>query len=95
VEGLPHGDVPKADLLVANILTYAVVEALSEGLTQCVRPGGKLILSGIRLDQWDEIHKAMGEAKLAVVERRQIKEWLAVVATKPDDAPLTQTAPVA
>jgi ribosomal protein L11 methylase PrmA len=80
------GDVPKADLLVANILTPVHIEALKEGLTRCVRPGGKLILSGIRLEEWDEIHKELDEAELAVVERREMNEWLAVVATKPEGA---------
>jgi len=89
VPGSPYGDVPKADLLVANILTHVVVEALEGGLAQCVRPGGKLILSGIRLDEWDKIRKALDEAGLAIVERRQMKKWLAVVAMKPDGAAIT------
>lgn len=70
----------KADLLLANILTHALVEALQEGLTRCVMPGGKLILSGIRIDQKDEMRKALDEAGLAIGEWRQILKWLAVVA---------------
>ncbi len=73
----------KADILVANILTYVIVEALKEGLTRCVAPGGKLILSGIRADQWDEIREALDEAGLSILERRQMQEWLAVVASNP------------
>jgi ribosomal protein L11 methylase PrmA len=81
-----NGDVPKADLLIANILTPVHIEVLREGLTRCVRPGGKLILSGIRLGEWDEICKALDEAELAVVERREMGGWLAVVATRPEGA---------
>lgn len=72
-----------ADLLMANILTYVIVEALSEGLTRCVVPGGKLILSGIRTDQRDEILMALERADLDVVEWRQLDKWVALVASLP------------
>ncbi|HLC05283.1 MAG TPA: 50S ribosomal protein L11 methyltransferase [Anaerolineales bacterium] len=74
----------KGDLLMANILTYIIVEALKEGLTRCVVPGGKLILSGIRNDQWDEIQLAVVEAGLTVIDRREMQEWLAVVVSAPE-----------
>ena len=82
-----RGDAPtdlRADLLMANILTYIIVEALREGLSRCVVPGGRLILSGIRTDQRDEILQALEQADLDIVEWRQIDKWLAVVATTPE-----------
>ncbi|MBM3121230.1 MAG: methyltransferase [Chloroflexi bacterium] len=86
--GLSAGEVPKADLLVANILTSVHVEVLREGLARCVRPGGKLILSGIRFDGWSQIREAIEAAGLAVVEKRQMDVWLAVVAERPAEPPL-------
>jgi ribosomal protein L11 methylase PrmA len=69
----------QADLLLANILTSIIVEALEEGLLRCVMPGGKLILSGIRTDQWDEIHTALEKAELTMIDQRKMGEWLALV----------------
>ena len=73
----------QADLLLANILTYIIIEALEEGLLRCVVPGGKLILSGIRTDQWDPIRAALEKAELSVIGRREMGEWLALVVSSP------------
>jgi ribosomal protein L11 methylase PrmA len=82
--GLRPGEVLKADLLVANILTPVHVEVLQQGLAQSLRPGGKLVLSGIRTEEWRDIRKALEDAGLAIVERRELEKWLAVVATRSD-----------
>lgn len=72
----------RADLLLGNILTSIIVEALRQGLTRCVAPGGKLILSGVLVDHRDRVRKALEEAGLAIVEWREMREWLAVVASR-------------
>jgi ribosomal protein L11 methyltransferase len=76
-----------ADLLLGNLLASILVEALQQGLRQCVAPGGTLILSGILADHRDKVQKALDSAGLVVVEWRRIEEWLAVVATAPAKLP--------
>lgn len=52
---LPHGS--GCDLLLANVLAGPLIE-LSEGLVARVRPGGRVMLSGILADQVESVRKA-------------------------------------
>ncbi len=54
------------DLVVANILAGPLVE-LSESFAQAVRPGGHVLLSGLLLEQADEILEAYGRRGLTEV----------------------------
>ncbi|MDT4850811.1 Ribosomal protein L11 methyltransferase [compost metagenome] len=56
-------DLPQqqADVVVANILAGPLV-SLAPQLTQLVRPGGRLALSGILAEQADEVRAAYGTA---------------------------------
>ncbi len=55
--GLPDADLPPADWLIANILSGPLVE-LEERFHQLVRPGGRLLLSGILPQQADSVATA-------------------------------------
>jgi ribosomal protein L11 methyltransferase len=63
-----------ADVVAANILCSVLV-AQVEDVISLVRPGGHLILSGILIEQYDNL-KATFEAKgCAELENTTIKEW--------------------
>lgn len=49
--------VSPCDLLLANVLAGPLIE-LAEPLVNCVRPGGRVMLSGILADQVDAVRKA-------------------------------------
>ncbi len=68
------------DLAVANILADIVIGALEAGLAQIVRPGGVLILSGIREAKIGAVRQAVAAAGLTIEAERQTLEWLALVA---------------
>ena len=64
----------QADVVVANILGHILLEADRHLLT-LVKPGGKLVLSGILNEQFDAISSHFVKLGLKEVERRSIKEW--------------------
>lgn len=70
----------KFDITVANIIAPVVVRLLGQGLGHTLAPGGTLIVSGILAEQADNVAVALREAGLAVVEQRQIGDWIAIAA---------------
>jgi ribosomal protein L11 methyltransferase len=60
------------DLVVANIISGTLI-SLSSRLTRAVRPGGRLILSGILKDQTAEVLEAYG--KFVVFTSKSTGEW--------------------
>lgn len=68
------------ELAIANILSSVIIKLLSEGLAQTVAPGGALILSGVLEAQAGEVESAVREAGMEVKERRQMGEWVGIVA---------------
>lgn len=82
VEGRPREFVGRAfDVVVAN-LTAEVIIGLIDDLAGCVSASGMLILSGILTTLEADVESAAMLAGLAIVERRQLGEWSALVARK-------------
>jgi len=72
------------DLVVVNILTKAIVKMAQQGLAERVRPGGRLIASGILADQEPEVAAALEQASFDLVERRQMGDWVCLIAKRRD-----------
>ncbi len=66
------------DLVLAN-LTADVIEAIAQQLVTVLAPGGKLIASGILLDQLNEVLAVLAPLGLAEVERLPDGEWVTAV----------------
>ena len=64
------------DLVLANLLV-PIIEELGTTLRTAVAPGGRLVLSGVLVDQRERAIAAC--APLAVVDERRDGEWLALV----------------
>ena len=69
-------------LTVANIIAPVIIRLLGpeEGLAQTLAPGGTLVVSGILAEQAGEVTAALNRAGLAVVDQRQIGDWVAMAA---------------
>lgn len=67
------------DRIVVNILAD-VITTLTPALVTCLRPAGTLIASGIIEEYADRVVEAFEAAGLRVVERRQEKDWVALIA---------------
>jgi len=70
-------------LVVANILAHVIVTMAASGLATRLRRGGALVVSGILEEQADEVAVALTAQGLAITERRQRDDWVALVARKP------------
>jgi ribosomal protein L11 methylase PrmA len=68
-----------AHVVVANVITAVVVRMLGDGLPETLRPGGTLIVSGIRAEEAVEVVGAVERAGLEVVELVRLEKWVAVV----------------
>ena len=71
------------DLILANILAPVIVDLLAGGMAAHLRPGGPVVLSGIIEDQAPEVEDALCREGLLLLERLQIKDWVALVAVRP------------
>jgi ribosomal protein L11 methyltransferase len=78
---LPSGD-PPFDLVLANLIA-SLLEALAAGLAAELRPGGRLLASGIFVDREDDVAAALGAAGLPVVGRTAEGDWVALEAARP------------
>lgn len=66
------------DVVVANILAPVIVAMLQDDtLMDYVAPEGHLVLSGIVVEQGDDVETAVQQAGGEVQERRRIDDWLA------------------
>ena len=70
------------DVLVANILAGPLIE-LAPRLSACLRPGGRLALSGILAEQADAVEQAYAE-HLQVVGRARREEWMLLEFERPE-----------
>jgi ribosomal protein L11 methyltransferase len=69
-----------APLVLANILAPVLVRLFAEdGLGELVTPGGAAVLSGILEDQADKVIAAAEAQGLALVDRRQAGDWVALL----------------
>jgi ribosomal protein L11 methyltransferase len=71
----------QAGLVLANILAPVLISLLDEGLGECVKTGGWLVLSGILEEQASEVETALSRNNLALVDKKQIGDWVAIAAS--------------
>jgi ribosomal protein L11 methyltransferase len=69
------------NLIVANIIAR-VLAALARDMAAALAPGGILIASGIIAEREDEVVAAFAKAGLAPIERKQERDWVALVYCK-------------
>jgi ribosomal protein L11 methyltransferase len=73
---LPVADAP-FDLVVANLIASLLAQ-LAPLLASSVRPGGRLLTSGIFIDREAEVVSALAGVGLAVVDRSAEGDWVAL-----------------
>lgn len=72
-----------APLVVANILAPVIVRLFAAGLAELVEPGGAVILSGILLEQEQNVIEAAQAKGLVLTEHRQMGDWVAFTCQRP------------
>jgi ribosomal protein L11 methyltransferase len=77
---LPSGE-PAFDLVLANLIASLLVE-LAPAIRGELRPGGRVLASGIFVDREPEVRAAFADAGLRVVRRDAEGDWAALVATR-------------
>ena len=70
------------DLVVANLIASLLVE-LSPALAASVRPGGRLLASGIFIDRESEVVRAFEGVGLRIVGREHETDWVALDVERP------------
>ena len=68
------------ELAMANILARVIIEMVQEGLAARVRPGGRLIATGIIAEQEPEVVMALEQSGLTLAQRLQRDDWVCLVA---------------
>ena len=77
---LPSGE-PSFDLLVANLVGTLLVD-LAGRIREEIRPGGRLLASGIFIDREPEVAVALEAAGMVVAERAADGDWVALEAER-------------
>jgi ribosomal protein L11 methyltransferase len=70
------------DLVVANLVASVLV-AIAPELRDELRPGGRLLASGIFVDREDDVRSALVASGLAIVRRDAEGEWVALDVERP------------
>ncbi len=73
----------QAPIVLANILAFTLIRLLDKGIGELVPPDGKLVLSGILIEQVREVELALNKHSLRLVDRRQLGDWVTLVALQP------------
>lgn len=73
----------RADLVVANIIADVIIR-LAPDAAAALKPGGRLIASGIINDRAGEVRQALGDVGLEPVKELTGGEWVAMVYRRPD-----------
>jgi len=81
VGSVPTGAGP-FDLVAANLVASVLV-AIAPGLHDELRPGGRLLASGIFVDREDDVRSALVAAGLAIVRRDAEGDWVALDVERP------------
>lgn len=68
----------RAPLVLANILAPVIIRLFDSGLANLLTRDGKLILSGILVEQAPNVVTAAENEGLQLIERRQIGDWVAL-----------------
>lgn len=71
--------IPTADLILVNILAYTIIRLLPE-LKSRLRPGGRLVTSGILSEFRGDVETAMKEQGFEIIESLQEEDWVAIIA---------------
>lgn len=81
-----QGSVPSGagpfDLVAANLVASVLI-ALAPGLRDELRPGGRLLASGIFVDREGDVRSAFAAAGLVVVHRAAEGDWVALDMERP------------
>jgi ribosomal protein L11 methyltransferase len=72
------------DLVLANLIASLLTD-LAEPLAACIRPGGRMLASGIFIDRERQVAEAFGDAGLRVVQREQETDWVLLDVERPMD----------
>jgi ribosomal protein L11 methyltransferase len=78
----------QAPLVMANILAPILVHLLGAGLSELVTPGGRLILSGILDEQWQDasvpspLQEALRQHQCTVLEVKHSGDWVGICVAK-------------
>ena len=78
---VPTGAAP-FDLVAANLIASVLV-ALAPRLRDELRPGGRLLASGIFVDREGDVRFALAAAGLAILRREAEGDWVALDAERP------------
>jgi ribosomal protein L11 methyltransferase len=70
------------DLLLCNLTADVIVQLFGE-IVRAVRPAGFAILSGILVEQREQVRGAFAGAGWQIVDDRTLGEWIALVIRKP------------
>jgi len=70
------------DLVVANLIASLLVE-LAPALAASVRPGGRLLASGIFIDREPEVVAAFEQVGLRIIEREHQTDWVVLDVERP------------
>ncbi len=73
----------KAELVIANIIPNVIIGMASD-LAAKVKPGGKLVTSGIVIERADEVRTALEQQSLIFKDQRVDGDWVALVHEKAD-----------
>lgn len=74
----------RTPLVLANILAPVIIHLFNDGLAELVCRNGKIILSGILVEQGAAVRAAAEEHGLEWVETAQENDWIAMVLRRPD-----------
>ncbi len=83
---IARGDTPRvfegaADVVLANIIPNVIIP-MAGALYEKVKPGGRLVTSGIVHERADEVRQALEAVGLETLEARSRGEWVALVSGK-------------
>ena len=81
-----------ADIVLANIVPNVIL-AMAADLCARLRPGGKLITSGIIPERADEVKAALESLGLATIEQRADEDWVALVSERVESGELRVESP--
>jgi ribosomal protein L11 methyltransferase len=80
---LPLAGGGEFDLVCANLVAGLLV-AMAADLRQALRPGGRLLVSGIFAEREGEVREAFDSAGLRIVARRTETDWIMLDASRAD-----------
>lgn len=72
-------EIQKPDLIVANILSHILIELIQSGLATCVKPKGRIVLSGILVEQVEPLVNLAIDANLELIDVRSEKDWRGLI----------------